>query len=332
MKKSSFFKKSNANKIVFYFATLAFPVIQFCVFYIGVNFNSIVYAFSFYDYSQPGVVIQSFVWFDNFIKIFEMFKFQPEMVIRVENSLLGFIIGFGISTPLGILFSYYIYKNRFAAKVFKIMLFLPQILSAMVLAVMLKYFVNRGLPFAMETIFGVKIPGLLPKDAVSSSIMPTMIVFTIFCSFGSTMRMYVGTMGNVSDSVIESAQIDGASPIREFFDIIFPCIYPTFVTFVVVEVATIFTLQMHSNLQAKWKKAMTKIIRQFTVLLTEKQLQPMKKQGCQPAKKRFWQKLLAANILLCTVADNTFTLLHQAQKLTLQRTVNTSTHTTNISV
>ena len=245
MKNDTFFKKANTNKIIFYFVTLAFPVIQFCVFYIGVNFNSIVYAFSFYDYSQPGVVIQSFVWFDNFIKIFEMFKFQPEMVIRVENSLLGFIIGFGISTPLGILFSYYIYKNRFAAKVFKIMLFLPQILSAMVLAVMLKYFVNRGLPFAMETIFGVKIPGLLPKDAVSSSIMPTMIVFTIFCSFGSTMLMYVGTMGNVSDSVIESAQIDGASPIREFFDIIFPCIYPTFVTFVVVEVATIFTLQIN---------------------------------------------------------------------------------------
>lgn len=245
MKKSSFFKKSNTNKIVFYFVTLAFPVLHFLIFYVAVNFTSIMYAFSFYDYSQVGVVTQKFVWFDNFIQIFEMFKFQPEMIYRVKNSIIGFLVGFCLSTPLGLIFSYYIYKKRFASKALKILLFMPQILSSMVLAVMVKYFVNKAIPFAWENFFGIEIKGLLPADTVAPSIMPTMIIFTVFCALGSSMLMYVGTMGNISDSVIEQAQIDGVTPFREFTGIVFPCIYSTFVTFTVVEVASIFTLQIN---------------------------------------------------------------------------------------
>lgn len=245
MSKSRFFKRENTNKIIFYFVTLAFPVLHFLIFYVGVNFTSIMYAFSFYDYSQAGVIAQKFVWFDNFAKIFEMFKFQPEMVIRVKNSLIGFFVGFLLSTPLGIIFSYYIYKKRFASKFLKILLFLPQILSTMVLAVMVKYFVNKAVPFAWETYFGLEIKGLLPADTVQSSVMPTMIIFTVFCSLGSSMLMYVGAMGNISDSVIEQAQIDGVTPLKEFTSIVFPCIYHTFVTFTVVEVASIFTLQIN---------------------------------------------------------------------------------------
>lgn len=245
MKKSSFFKKANANKIVFYFATLAFPVIHFLIFYIAVNFNSIMYAFSFYDYSQVGSVTQKFVWFDNFVHIFEMFQYQPEMLIRTKNSIIGFCVTFLISSPLGIIFSYYIFKKRWGSKLMKILLFLPQILSAMVLAVMVKYFVNKALPYAWETFFGIKIKGLLPMDTVYPSIMPTMIVFTVFNALGSSMLMYVGTMSNISESVIEQAQIDGVTPFKEFTLIVFPCIYSTFVTFTVVEVASLFTLQLH---------------------------------------------------------------------------------------
>ena len=59
------------------------------------------------------------------------------------------------------------------------------------------------------------------------------------------MLMYSGAMSGVSDSVIEAAKLDGITPIREFFYIIVPLIYPTLVTFLVVEVAGIFTNQMN---------------------------------------------------------------------------------------
>ena len=52
-------------------------------------------------------------------------------------------------------------------------------------------------------------------------------------------------MSGIPDSVVEAAKIDGITPLREFFSITLPLIYPTVVTFFVVTVAGIFTNQMH---------------------------------------------------------------------------------------
>ena len=52
-------------------------------------------------------------------------------------------------------------------------------------------------------------------------------------------------MEGISFSIIESAQIDGVTPLREFISIVIPMIYPTIVTFLVVQVGGLFTNQMH---------------------------------------------------------------------------------------
>ena len=39
------------NDIIFYCLMLVLPVTQFCIFYIGVNFNSILMSFRAYDYA-----------------------------------------------------------------------------------------------------------------------------------------------------------------------------------------------------------------------------------------------------------------------------------------
>jgi ABC-type sugar transport system permease subunit len=57
--------------------------------------------------------------------------------------------------------------------------------------------------------------------------------------------MYSSSMSSIDDSVIESAGLDGASPIREFASIVLPLIYPTIATFLAVSVAGIFTNQFN---------------------------------------------------------------------------------------
>ena len=53
------------NRKIFYYVMFAFPILQFLIFYIGVNLNSILLAFKSYDY-QSGY---TFVWFDNFKQV-----------------------------------------------------------------------------------------------------------------------------------------------------------------------------------------------------------------------------------------------------------------------
>ena len=40
------------NKKIFYYSLMIFPLLQFCIFYIGVNFQSILLAFQKYENSS----------------------------------------------------------------------------------------------------------------------------------------------------------------------------------------------------------------------------------------------------------------------------------------
>ena len=64
-------------------------------------------------------------------------------------------------------------------------------------------------------------------------------------SFGSGLLLYSGAMSNISDSVMEASQIDGAGELRQFFTIVVPLIFPTLSTFLINGVAVIFSSDMH---------------------------------------------------------------------------------------
>ena len=56
------FNRSKRIELIFYIFMLAYPVVQFCIFYLGVNFNSILLAFQKIDVANNKVS-----WtFDNF--------------------------------------------------------------------------------------------------------------------------------------------------------------------------------------------------------------------------------------------------------------------------
>ena len=57
--------------------------------------------------------------------------------------------------------------------------------------------------------------------------------------------MYSSAMSSISESVIESAELDGVSPMKELIFIVLPSVWSTFVTFVLVRVVGIFTNQMN---------------------------------------------------------------------------------------
>jgi ABC-type sugar transport system permease subunit len=55
----------------------------------------------------------------------------------------------------------------------------------------------------------------------------------------------MGAMNSISESIVESAKIEGANSIQEFFFITIPMIFSTITTFLVVGIAGIFASQMN---------------------------------------------------------------------------------------
>lgn len=227
------------KKWIFYWAILILPLLQFCIFYIGVNLNSILLAFKVWDTDTANLV-----WSTDMSEfrraitdLFTVDYFQTAFKNSIINYLASLLV-----IPFALLFSFYINKKGVGSGAFKVVLYMPQILSVSILVIMYKYFVNLAIPTIGELFTGEMTEGLLANPDTEFS---TILFFSVWASFGTQMLMYTGAMSGISDSIIDAAKIDGVNNIQEFLLITVPSIYSTITTFVVVGVAHFFTGQMH---------------------------------------------------------------------------------------
>ena len=241
MKKINFQAKRTQD-LIFCLLVLLIPMIQFMIFYIGVNINSFAMVFQKYEVDATGrgqyVLVDSI--FDNFKELF--YKLQLEGVLKpaITNSLLAFLAITLVGITLSLVFSLYIFKKYPGAGIFKVLLFAPSILSAVVTVTMFRSFVDVVIPKVFN--MGGGEFGLLTNPDTKFG---TIIFYNIWIGFGTQILMYSGAMNGIDPSITEAAKLDGANPWIEFFYIILPLIFPTIQTFLVTGVAGIFINQIN---------------------------------------------------------------------------------------
>lgn len=227
------FRTKTCRNLIFYCLLLAFPVAQFCVFYIGTNINSILLAFKAWDTSTSSFVFQGA---DNFVTAFKNLFTVNNYKVATKNTLLVYALGWVTMTPFTQVVSYFIYKKAPFSGGLKVILFAPSIVSVMVLVTMYQYFVEDAIPALWEAFTGEKITGLLANP---SSRFATLFVYGLWHGFGTGMLLYVNAMNSISPSIVEASQIDGANFVQEYFYVTFPMIFGTFKTMTVIGVAGI---------------------------------------------------------------------------------------------
>lgn len=230
--------KGKHKDLVFYILMIAFPVVQFCIFYIGVNVNSFLLAFQKID-----LIDNSHIWTgENFANAFKLLTASDGLLPMLGRSLLAYVLLTGIGTPLGLLFSYYIYKKMPCSNGFRVLLFLPSIISAIVMVTIFQFFVERAIPAISQTLFNVQIKGLLENPDTRFA---TLMFYNIWVGFGTGVLLYANGMSGISQEIVDSAHLDGAYGIKEFWHITLPMVYPTLTTFLIAGVAGIFSNQIN---------------------------------------------------------------------------------------
>lgn len=252
IKKNNLSKKKR-NELLFYIAFIAVPIIQVIIFYFLVNFNSVLLAFKEYTYASNGVASgYQLVGFDNFVKCFRDLFNEMSLVYSLKNSLIALLVQIAVLTPLAVLFSFYIFQKKFGSSVFRIFLFLPAVISPLVIAILFKVMLEEALPAYILKIFGKKV-----SPIYGTHTMVSLLVYSVWTGFGTNVLMYTSAMSSVDDSIMEAAKLDGASGVQEFWYVVLPMIYPTLTTFIVVSIATLFTNQLNlfsfENSQAEKK-------------------------------------------------------------------------------
>lgn len=227
------------REMLFFWALVAFPLLQFFIFYIVVNFNSFFLAFQVYDVKTNSF---EFAGGEAFLRFFKELISGSMMHKMIGNSLTAYLVGLFISLPLNLIFSFFIYKKVPMSGFFRIILFLPQIISTFMISIMFQYFLGQGIPSLLKE-FGIeKFPGLLIDPKYS---FKTVLFYNVWCGFGVQIIIYSSAMSRIPDVLTEVAQLDGISRMKEFFYITLPLIFPTITTFLISGIAGFFTNQMH---------------------------------------------------------------------------------------
>ena len=224
------------NDFLFCLLFSALPLLQFCIFYVYVNLNSVLLSFQTYSLTEG----YGFAGFDNFIKVFGDLVNLFEVRQSALNSLILFAVTLFVSTPLCLLFSNYIYKKCFAWKFAKIVIFTPSIISGIVFVTLYVHIADSVIPSVVRQLFNIKIRGLL---ANIDTRFGAIVFYSVWCGFGSNVIIYASTMSGISPAVVEAGQIDGISPFKEFIYITLPLVYPTCALFMSVSVTGIFLNQ-----------------------------------------------------------------------------------------
>lgn len=224
--------KINKGDLIFYCTFLAWPVLQFSVFYIGVNFNSIIMAFKSAETGR--------VNFDNFKWVFKLMAggYGENFPGLLSVTVRGYFITTLISTPLGLLFAYYIYKKHFGWSAFRVILFLPGIISGVVIALIFRWFITSYVPALIPS-----VGNLFDEQVFSNTAFPMMMFYCIWISFGANVLMYSNKMSAIPVEIIESAHLDGAIGFKEFWHIVMPNTFSTLSVFLITGIAGLFTNQ-----------------------------------------------------------------------------------------
>lgn len=234
-------KKTYNNKSFWvYVLFMIWPTLQFAVFYIGVNFSSFLLAFKKID-----VVTNTTVWtFENIKNQFLAFgSLETQNLFKI--SLIGYGMHIIVGVPLGLIFSFYIYKKRLLSGAFRFLLFLPSIIPAIVLCTVYRYFLDAALPQMLKEVFGISG---LPEEGLFSAYkltFGTIIFYNVFVGFGTSVLMYSNHMSTIDPSLSEAANLDGATGFQEFWHVALPMSFSTLSVFLITGVISIFNGQMN---------------------------------------------------------------------------------------
>ncbi len=223
-------RKNLTSKYIFIVAITILPITQFCIFYIGVNFNSLLLAFQEYN---EGLFTYT-AGFSNFGEVFRRFASEPMLIYGLRNSAIIFLLQLCVSIPLCVISAYFVWKKTPFSGFFKVVLMLPSMISATVFCVIARIFLEVGLP----RLFGPDWAGLI---TMAGKDFWTTTIYDIWLTFANNLILYLGAMSAVSVDVAEYGKIDGMNAFQEFIHVVLPAIYPTLVVFLMTSIASFFT-------------------------------------------------------------------------------------------
>ena len=237
----------NKGKSIFIFLCVAPAAILFTIFMIIPTVN--IFKMSLYKWGgySPN---KTFVGFDNFKKLANDMKFLQSF----ENTVLLIIIVSIVTIAFALIFAAILTRENIVGQnFFRIVFYIPNILSIVIISAIFSAIFDsqNGLFNSILALFRDKGSEPIYWLGDQKIVIFSIAIAMIWQAIGYYMVMYMASMASVPESVYESASIEGASRIRQFFSLTIPLIWPN------IRTTLTFFIISNINLSFMLVKAMT---------------------------------------------------------------------------
>ena len=212
---------------IFLVAILAIPTISWLIFWLYVNLSSFTMAFQNIDGEFD------FINFELFWQSLTS-PYGTTIGLSLKNTFKYWMVGAFVNFPLAIIIAYFLFKKIRFHRFFRIMFFLPVLLTGVVLVSVYSMVITpKGIFDSLLGVFGKSVPewGYLNDASTATN---AILVYTVWTGAGTTIVLVGSAMARVPTSVLEAADLDGCGPARELFSIILPLIWPTLSTMILL--------------------------------------------------------------------------------------------------
>lgn len=193
-------------------------IIGFLVFTLGPLVLSFV--MSFFDWSITGT--PKFRGLGNYI---EMFTTDDQALKSLSISLKYAAIFVPLNMIIALVLAMLISQPVKGAKFFRTIFYIPAVISGVAVSIIFGWLLNGnyGVINYLLSLLGIDGPQWLvdPKWAIIA------VIFASAFGVGSMMLIFYTDIKNIPIDLYEAAAIDGAGPVRQFFNITLPMITPT---------------------------------------------------------------------------------------------------------
>lgn len=157
------------------------------------------------------------------LKYYLAFLKDKDFQMVLKNSLLNVLISLAVQIPAGLIGGYLLYRTRRFYKVYRFLIFIPVVLSASAIALLFTLIFNAEFGPVNSFLEWAGMEGLTHSWLSDASVVFYVVMIPMTYQYiGLYVIIQLSGMQSISEDVIESATIDGASSFRIFWNIVVP--------------------------------------------------------------------------------------------------------------
>ena len=212
---------------LFVFFMLLFPCLHFLLFWVYINFESIMLAFEHPVTGELG--------FTNFERFFVQFQTDLELgegiITCLENTFITAFLQMFVNMPMLVIVTYLLYKQFFGHMAMRVIFYIPTIVGTAVAMILGRQFVGSNGPLIIiGKAIGIPWSDEVLQSGLYNNWETARIAFhvtSVLGVSGSSVLLLTGAFLKIPKDLFDVGKIEGLGMFREFIMLCVPCAWST---------------------------------------------------------------------------------------------------------